>query len=67
MVEKQLCKAVEATSSYWYTAWVNAGKPDLSDLDAPELTTNNKTSLQKELRLKKEGKMAALNSEKEFY
>jgi hypothetical protein len=67
MVEKQLCKAVEATSSYWYTAWVNAGKPDLSDLDAPELTTNNKTSLQKELQLKKDGKMGALNSEKEFY
>lgn len=30
MVEKQMKKAITATASFWYTAWVNAGKPDLS-------------------------------------
>jgi hypothetical protein len=28
MVESQMEKA--ATAQFWYTAWVNAGKPDLS-------------------------------------
>jgi hypothetical protein len=31
MVESQMKKAVTATASFWYTAWVNAGKPDLSN------------------------------------
>jgi hypothetical protein len=26
--ESQMKKAVTATASFWYTAWVNAGKPD---------------------------------------
>jgi hypothetical protein len=30
MVERQLQKSVSAVASYWYTAWVNAGRPDLS-------------------------------------
>jgi hypothetical protein len=38
MVESQM-KAVTATASFWYTAWVNAGKPDLSNLDAESYET----------------------------
>jgi hypothetical protein len=38
-------KAVTATASFWYTAWVNAGKPDLVNMDAQVLT--NTMSLQK--------------------
>jgi hypothetical protein len=37
MVEKQMRKA-NCYRKFWYTAWVNAGKPDLSGLDTPELT-----------------------------
>jgi len=66
MVEKQLRKAINETSSYWYTAWVNAGKPDLSRLDAAETSTKNKVLLRKELDLYKKGKMINLNSESEF-
>ncbi|MBI3006033.1 MAG: S1/P1 Nuclease [Ignavibacteriales bacterium] len=29
MVERRLNDAVRRVASYWYTAWVNAGKPDL--------------------------------------
>jgi len=26
-------KAIFMTASFWYTAWVNAGMPDLNDVD----------------------------------
>ncbi|MBZ5858675.1 zinc dependent phospholipase C family protein [Flavihumibacter profundi] len=32
MVEKRLRKAIYTVASFWYTAWVNAGQPDLSGL-----------------------------------
>jgi hypothetical protein len=66
MVEKQLQFAIEATSSFWYTAWVNAGKPDLSDLDPPALTQRNKKQLEEEKELWKKGKLFGIESEKEF-
>lgn len=47
MVEKQMRKAITVTASFWYTAWVNAGKPDLSNLDTPELTKRNSKLLKK--------------------
>ena len=31
MVERRMQAATLAVASYWYTAWVNAGKPDLGD------------------------------------
>ncbi len=58
--------AIVATSSFWYTAWVNAGKPDLSDLDPTELTKKNKQQLKEELKLWKQGKLFGIESEKEF-
>ena len=32
MVERRLTSAIHMTGSVWYTAWVDAGQPDLSDL-----------------------------------
>ncbi|MEL7535226.1 MAG: zinc dependent phospholipase C family protein [Bacteroidota bacterium] len=37
MVERRMRKAVRAIGSYWYTAWVMAGSPDLSDLAGQSL------------------------------
>ncbi len=37
MVERRMRKAVRAIGSYWYTAWVMAGSPDLSDLAGKSL------------------------------
>jgi hypothetical protein len=34
MVEKQLRSSATDVASFWYTAWVNAGQPDLSRLRA---------------------------------
>lgn len=33
MEEHQMRLAIRSTADFWYTAWVNAGKPDLSKLD----------------------------------
>ncbi len=66
MIESQLRSAITATASFWYTAWVNAGKPDLSDLDPDEVTKNNAAQLQKELDLWHSGKLYGIKSEPEF-
>jgi hypothetical protein len=66
MVENQLRLAIVAISSYWYTAWVNAGKPDLSKMDDPELTKQNGKVLKRELKTWAKGKVPKLNVEKEY-
>ncbi len=38
MVERRMRAAIHAVSSAWYTAWVDAGQPDLSKMDAALLT-----------------------------
>jgi hypothetical protein len=32
MVERRMRQSIFATASLWYTAWVNAGQPDLKNL-----------------------------------
>ena len=32
MVERRMRQSVFSVASFWYTAWVNAGQPDLSSL-----------------------------------
>lgn len=66
MVERQIRKAIVLTSNYWYTAWVNAGKPNLNELDSKELTNRNKKSLKNDLKLWKKGKLFGLESENDF-
>lgn len=66
MVEKQMQNSITATASFWYTAWVNAGKPDLDHLDPAELTQHNSKQLKKEIKLWKQGKLFGIESEKEF-
>jgi hypothetical protein len=38
MVERRMRESIFAVSSYWYTAWVNAGQPDLNSLLKKEWT-----------------------------
>jgi len=66
MVEKQMHIAITSSANYWYTAWVNAGKPDLNDLDPAELTQSNSKQLKKESKLWEQGKLFGIESEKEF-
>jgi hypothetical protein len=66
MVENQMRKAIVVTTNFWYTAWVNAGKPNLDDLDSKELTNRNKKNLKNDLKLWKQGKLFGLESENDF-
>jgi hypothetical protein len=66
MVENQIRAAIVCVSSYWYTAWVNAGKPTLDDLDPAYINEQNKERLQSELKKLKYGKLLGIESEKEF-
>lgn len=66
MVERQLRGAILSTASFLFTAWVNAGKPNLSKLDVPELTLRNATALKHDKALFGKGKLFGLKSEREF-
>ena len=66
MVERQMNLSCIDVANFWYTAWVNAGKPDLSSLDPSELTKRNSKQLKQELKLWKKGKLFGVESEKEF-
>jgi len=33
MVERQMRSSILAIGSYWYSAWVDAGQPDLNKMD----------------------------------
>jgi len=66
MIEKQLRNAIAVTASFWYTAWVNAGKPGLSDLDPKEVIKKNAAQLKMELNLWHKGKLYGIKSEQEF-
>ena len=57
MVEKQLRHAIQDLANFWFTAWVNAGKPDLNQLDPAELTASNRKRYKKEMKLYKRGKL----------
>lgn len=54
MVERRMRQSIEAIASFWYTAWVNAGQPDLrvlalqnfSEKDALEFEALNASWLQ---------------------
>jgi hypothetical protein len=62
MVENQLRHAINDVANFWYTAWVNAGKPDLSDIDSPELTKANSKNYKKEMKLYDKGKVFGFKS-----
>lgn len=39
MIERRMRQSVYAVASFWYTAWVNAGQPDLKTLGNKEFST----------------------------
>jgi S1/P1 Nuclease len=66
MVEQQLRGAIAETANFWYTAWVNAGKPNLRDIDPKELTERNAQNYQKDFKLWQHGKLIGVRSDPEF-
>ena len=41
MIERRMRQSIYAIASFWYTAWVNAGQPDLKTLSGKELSTDD--------------------------
>jgi hypothetical protein len=66
MVEKQMRLAIQFTADFWYTAWVNAGSPDLSDMDNESLTERNIPFYKADMKAWKTGKVKGCKSDKEF-
>ncbi len=65
MVERQMQAAIIDLSNFWYTAWVNGGKPDLSALDNPGLINQNKKNYRREMKKWKKGKLLNLKTDQE--
>lgn len=66
MVEKQMRAAIAEVANYWYTAWVNAGKPDLNQLDPKLLTDRNAKYFQEDLKLWEKGKLNGFITKPEY-
>lgn len=41
MIERRMRQSIYAVASFWYTAWVNAGQPDLKKLSNKELSAED--------------------------
>ena len=41
MIERRMRQSIFAVASFWYTAWINAGQPDLKNLSNKEFTTED--------------------------
>jgi hypothetical protein len=57
MVQRRMRSAVLSVGSYWYSAWVDAGQPDLNKL-IENLNATERVKLQKEETVFKSGKIA---------
>ena len=66
MVERQMRSAIKYTAAFWYTAWVNAGKPDLSRLDSEDVAEKGKAFYKRDLNAWRSGKIKGCASEMEF-
>ncbi len=61
MVERRMRTAILTVGSYWYTAWVNAGQPNLNRLESKELSDSLKNAQMQEEILWKTGKLKSPN------
>lgn len=57
MVARQMRSSVLSVGSFWYSAWVDAGQPDVNKLIAQPLSTEQKVQLQQEETLYRSGKV----------
>ncbi|MDA3614137.1 zinc dependent phospholipase C family protein [Polluticaenibacter yanchengensis] len=46
MVERRMRQSIYATASFWYSAWVDAGQPDLTTLTNKELSEADKKEIE---------------------
>lgn len=65
MVEQQLRLSIQDVADYWYTAWVNAGSPELLSLDDSHLTKQNAKNFKEEYKAWNKGNLLNLCNENE--
>lgn len=59
MIERQMCAAIKSIGDFWYTAWVDAGQPDLKRLLHHNPTEAELDARRRELEAWKEQKVKA--------
>lgn len=47
MAERRMRQSIFSVASFWYTAWVNAGQPDLKELSKQQFSVNEKAEFEK--------------------
>lgn len=62
MVRRRMRSAITEIGSFWYSAWIDAGMPDLGKLIAAPLTAEQKQKLAREETLYQAGKILALSN-----
>jgi len=62
MVERQLQLAVKSVGDFWYTAWVNAGQPELLELLDEKISEEHRKKLEKQ---KKKWKSVEMSLDRE--
>ena len=63
MVERRMRLAIFSVASFWYTAWVNAGQPDLTDLAKQKFSEADVKEFEKLNETWKNGKVKAREHE----
>jgi hypothetical protein len=58
MVQRRMRSGILSVASYWYSAWVDAGQPDLGKLIATPLSADRLQKLNKEEAIFRAGKIA---------
>ena len=60
MVQRKMRQSILSVGSFWFSAWVDAGQPNLDKLIATPLTTTQKQQINKEEALYRAGKVFIL-------
>ena len=61
MVQRRMRSSILETGSFWFSAWVDAGQPDLNKLIAKPLPSGERIKIQREVALYKQGKILTLS------
>jgi hypothetical protein len=62
MVQRRMRSAVLSVGSYWYSAWIDAGQPDLNKLIKQRLNAVDRLKIDKEEMVFKGGKIAPFDT-----
>jgi len=63
MIQRRIRSSILSVGSFWYSAWVDAGQPDLNKLIATPLTPTQRSALDKEEVFFKAGKVVVLKEQ----